>query len=144
MNNKLLVINLYLSVHSMFVDKGLSLVNNKSIWVKLFPFMTRYKGSITLYKDGNISSLIVTYFVNNNVKSFSIKYSNGVITSSDENLNDDFESKIELLHKMICKYNTFNVKEYNDLCKKIRANGERRAKTIAKKSSYTIKPIKRK
>lgn len=157
MNDKLNVINRFLLDNdSMLADGELvHLFNNKSIWVKLFFSFIRYEGNIRRVKYPimvnnkvhNSDSLAICYFINGESKSFILAIENGIIRLSDAVHNNDFEMMINVLYRIVCKFNIYDADGYNSLCKEIKAYGVRRNKVVKKskkKAVYSVKPIKRK
>lgn len=157
--DKLNVINRYLIDHDAFIFDGLSLVNDRSWFVKFFPSFTKYEGSIRRMKysillNGKMhctESLIVCHFIDGVVHSFTLVIENGMLRLSDSIHNVNFEDKINILFNMICKFNTYNEAGYAKLSNELKAYGARRAAPAKKrkakrasKPSYTVKPIKRK
>lgn len=117
--DKIKIINRYLVDFDNHLNDGVNLVNNKSIWVKLIPYFTRYEGSVKRFKSMHGDVLIVTYFIKGKVRSFRLYIANGIVRDSDHVLNTDFDYNISLLHKLITKYNTYNNASYKIFTKKL-------------------------
>ena len=117
--DKIKIINRYLVDFDIHLNDGVNLVNSKSIWVKLLPWLTRYEGSVKRFKSIHGDVLIVTYFINGKVRSFRLYIANGIVRDSDHILNTDFDNNINILHKLITKYNTYNNVNYKVFTKKL-------------------------
>lgn len=117
--DKIKIINRYLVDFDIHLNDGVNLVNSKSIWVKLLPWLTRYEGSVKRFKSMHGDVLIVTYFINGKVRSFRLYIANGIVRDSDHILNTDFDNNINILHKLITKYNTYNNVNYKVFTKKL-------------------------
>ncbi len=129
--NKLNVINRYLVDHDEFIFDGLSLINNKSWFVKLFRMFTKYEGGIKRIKSKvtvnnkmvMAETLIISYFIKGEVNSFVISIENGILRPSDVIHNEDFDWKIDKLFSMICKFNTYNKFTYKTLVNSLKRKG---------------------
>lgn len=118
--DKIKIINRYLVDFDTHLNDGVNLVNNKSIWVKLLPMLTRYEGSVKRFKSMLGDVLIVTYFIKGKVNSFRLYIANGILRVSDNINNTDFDNCITILHKLITKYNSFSNSNYKLFTKKLR------------------------
>lgn len=117
--DKIKIINRYLVDFDIHLNDGVSLVNNKSIWVKLFPLFTRHEGGIKRFKSIQGDVLIVTYFIKGKVNSFRLYIANGILRVSDNINNTDFDNCINILYKLIVKYNSFSNTNYKLFIKKL-------------------------
>lgn len=126
--NTLKLINTFLIDNDHHMYETLHVVDNKSIWRKLFRFTIKYAGSIrrTKTKDvvngvmKEIDCLIVCYFNGNKVESYTIRYENGIIRASDEKFNNGFEDCLKHFENFICKYNVYTKFDYSNVVKKLK------------------------
>lgn len=126
--NTIKLINRFLIDNDHLMYETLHVVDNKSIWRKLFKWTTKYAGSIrrTKTKDivngvmKDIDCLIVCYFNGNRVVSYTIRYENGFIRESDENLNSAFFDCLKHFERFICKHNVYTKFDYANVVKKLK------------------------
>lgn len=126
--NTIKLINRFLLDNDHFMYEPLHVVDNKSIWRKLFKWTTKYAGSIrrtktTEFVNGvlkEIDCLIICYFNGEKVKSYTIRYENGIIRESDEKFNRNFAECLNHFENFICKYNVYTKFDYTNVVKKLK------------------------
>lgn len=122
------VINRFIVDYDHMMYDTLHVIDNKSIWRKLFKFTVNYAGSITRTKTKEIvngkmielDSFIITYFVKDKVNVYSIRFENGIIRESDNAFNSDFENALLHFEKFICKNSVYSKLAYAEYRKKLK------------------------
>lgn len=122
------VINRFIVDYDHLMYDTLHVIDNKSIWRKLFKFTINYAGSITRSKTKEIVNnkmieldvFIITYFVKDKVNVYNIRFENGIIRESDMIFNSDFENALLHLENLICKHNLYSKLAYAEYKKKLK------------------------
>lgn len=129
MENKLKVINRYIVDKDSCIHNAIHLIDNKSIWKKLFIILVKYSGSLrrvstTIIENKSrvkIESVMINHFVNGECYYYDLKIRNGLLRESDSIYNEDFERKVDNLYNLICKNNSYTESEFTSYRKEIKS-----------------------